>query len=79
MYRCELCGQLTKPGEPSHKVVTETRERTYLPPQEPATTRRGGHGRRSRRSRAPSDGAGCEIVTEKLVCAECAAAFESDD
>jgi hypothetical protein len=78
MYRCELCGELTKPGQPSYKVVTETRERTYLPPQEPSPMRRGGRGR-SRRTKAPSDGIGREIVTEKLVCADCAAKQESDD
>jgi hypothetical protein len=78
MYRCELCGKLTKPGQPSLKVVTETRERTYLPPQEPAPTRRGGQGRRPRRKAAPSDGAGREIVTEKLVCADCAEGLDSN-
>jgi hypothetical protein len=78
MYRCELCGQLTKPGQPSHKVVTETRERTYLPPQEPPTTPRGGYGR-PRRTKAPSDGIGREIVTEKLVCADCAEGLDQDE
>ena len=78
MYRCELCGQLTEPGQPSHKVVTEIRERTYLPPQEPPTTRRGGFGR-SRRTKAPSDGIGHEVVTEKLVCAACAEGLEPDE
>ncbi len=79
MYRCELCGQITKPGQPSFKVVTETRERTYLLPQEPSPARRGGSGRRSRRAADPSDGIGHEIVTEKLVCADCAATFPRDE
>jgi hypothetical protein len=78
MYRCELCGQLTKPGQPSYKVVTETRERTYLPPQDPAPMRRGGRGRRSRGPANPSDGTGREIVIEKLVCSVCASAHETD-
>jgi hypothetical protein len=78
MYRCELCGQLTKPGQPSYKVVTETRERTYLPQQEPPTTRQGGHGR-SRRTKVQSDGVGREIVTEKLVCEDCVPGFEGDE
>jgi hypothetical protein len=80
MYRCELCGEITRPGQPSFKVVTETRERTYLPPQDPPSGRRGGgKGRRSRRPGTPSDGIGREIVTEKLVCADCAAAFQTDE
>ena len=72
MYRCEICGQITKPGQPSYKLVTETRERNYPPPAErprPSNAR----SNRSRRRSAPSDGIGREIVTEKLVCADCAA------
>jgi hypothetical protein len=77
MYRCEICGQLTKPGQPSFKVVTDTREKTYLPPAE--QPRRKPRGPRSRRPPTPSDGIGREIVTEKLVCADCAAAHEADE
>lgn len=80
MYRCEKCGQITKPGQPSNKIVTETRERTYLPPQQdPGNDRRGGRRGRSRRSKAPSDGIGREIVTEMLLCDDCAAAIETDE
>jgi hypothetical protein len=78
MYRCEICGQITKPGQPSFKVVTETRERSYPPP----TVQSGGGsaGRaRSRRPSTPSDGIGREIVIEKLVCADCAAEHATND
>lgn len=79
MYRCELCGQLTRPGQPAHKVVTETRERSYLPPQESTPTRRGGRSRRSRRPARASDGVGREIVTERLVCSACADSHQPEE
>lgn len=30
MFRCELTGKLTKPGEKMKKIVVQTRERVYL-------------------------------------------------
>lgn len=29
MYRCFITGKLSKPGEKPHKLVIETRDRTY--------------------------------------------------
>lgn len=78
MYRCEICNQLTKPGQPSTKVVTDTRERNYPPPAvQPRKS--NSRGPRSRRRSAPSDGIGREIVTEKLVCPDCAAEYAGND
>ena len=29
MIRCQKCGKTSKPGEPTHLIVTERRERVY--------------------------------------------------
>ena len=78
MYRCEICDQLTTSGQPSYKVVTDTRERNYPPPADQPRSS-SARGARWRRRSAPSDGIGREIVTEKLVCADCAAEYATND
>ena len=71
MYRCELCGDIVKPGTPAIKRVVESREREY-PPRADAPTTKGRPGGRRRRVKGDPGGSGREIVCERLLCPVCA-------
>ena len=54
MFKCEVTGKTTKPGEKMHKVVVETKEKVYFEP-------RGENGK------LVEVGRGTEIVKEICV------------
>lgn len=55
MFRCANCKNITPPGTPQEKMVTETREKTY--------THQTGRGTKQTQ--------GLEIVKEVGVCPPC--------
>ncbi|MEZ6130863.1 MAG: hypothetical protein R3C59_19505 [Planctomycetaceae bacterium] len=73
MFRCQICGQVSRSGTRANKVVLVSRARNY--------SQRGGHEgfqRRFRGVRPPKveydkGGKGHEIVREVLACEACAA------
>lgn len=71
MYRCELCGDVAKPGTAAIKRVVVTRRREY-PPRTDAPTRKSRPGDRRRRAKGDPGGSGREIVREQLLCPTCA-------
>ena len=78
MYRCELCGDVVKPGTPAIKRVVETRQREY-PPRGDAPMTQGRPGGRRRRAKGDPGGSGLEIVCERLLCPACAEKNPADD
>jgi len=62
MFICqnEGCGRISEPGQPQHKVVTETREKTYI-----------RRFRRYDRTWDQEEVLGSEIVKEIRVCPDC--------
>lgn len=56
MFKCEICGKITKPGDKQHKKVIETRKKIYHNPD------KYGHDIISE---------GDEIVKEISVCEKC--------
>ena len=76
MYRCELCGETSAPGEQAHHVIVETREVSYpRRSHSQAPTRRKDRQKRARWGADPG-GEGAEIVDEALACTACAARVE---
>lgn len=67
MITCGLCGQQTKPGENTFRVVTEWREKTY-PRREKAN-----RFRKDRKMETSDDpgGVGYEIAKEVGACGDC--------
>jgi len=59
MYKCGLCGTLSKPTEPANRVVTQTRPKVYDVPQ-------------SSKSKRRTPRSFTEIVKEVLACLSCA-------
>lgn len=72
MYQCELCGEISAPGEQAHVVIVETREVSYpsRSHSQPPSRRKD----RTKRKRWGSDpgGEGAEIVNESIACGACA-------
>lgn len=64
MYRCQMCGQSTKPGDPIRRVVMKTREKDYQPRKYKLP------GKNKMEVRDPG-GCGREIVKELAVCGVC--------
>lgn len=62
MFRCGKCNQLSQPGEPAVRVVTENRDRTY-PYREYAMKK--GRGA-NRKWIADPGGVGFEVAKEEL-------------
>lgn len=58
MFRCSKCGKVSGPKETQHKIVSETRDRTYTDPPSKRTKRRGPMSHK-------------EIVSEEVVCGKC--------
>lgn len=58
MFRCQVSGKVSQPGEKAHKIVTKTRPRTY--------TNRVMRGEKE----IVITSQGFEIVEELLVCEE---------
>lgn len=76
MFRCQECGTIVASGTRSHKIVVQTREKTYEPRgANPRERPRWSRGRGRSKKKAPYDkgGQGTEIVRELMVCPECAA------
>jgi hypothetical protein len=69
MYQCHLCKQIAPAGTRAHRIVLETRPRTY--PFRRAVQRYARDGKRLYHD--DPGGTGYETVREVLVCAECAA------
>jgi len=65
MYKCQMdgCGKVTKPRQPTNRIVTETREKIY----EVFPKKKWGKNRDSE----PKLVRGSEIVQEISVCPEC--------
>ena len=57
MFKCELCGKITKAGEKQHKKVVKTRDKTYI------NIDKNGNEKKT---------TGTEIVKEINICEECA-------
>lgn len=57
MFKCEICGNITKPNEKQYKKVVETREKTY------SYIDKYGNEKTS---------TGSEIVKEINICEKCA-------
>lgn len=64
MYRCQMCGQSTKPGQPIQRVVTQTRIKEYHPRVYWTP------GKAGRKVEDPG-GEGREIAKELKVCPDC--------
>ncbi len=69
MYQCELCKKVTPPGTKAHRVVVETRPRTY-PPQ---LKRQWIGAKPIKDYMFGRTGEGWEIVREVMACPDCAA------
>lgn len=54
MFRCQISGRVSKPGEKAFKVITETRPKTYY--------------RKDKNGNQIKIGEGREIVKELTVC-----------
>lgn len=57
MFKCELCGKITKAGEKQHKKVVQTRNKTYI-----NIDKKGNEKKTT----------GTEIVKEIRICEKCA-------
>ena len=71
MFRCEECGKVVPAGVSAVKVVISERVKEYL---ERTATNPRGRGMRATRT-IDRGGVGREIVSEKMMCPECAAMF----
>lgn len=71
MFRCEQCSKVVPAGVSAVKVVTAYRDKEY--PERTATNPRG-RGFRATRT-IDRGGRGREIVTEVMMCPECATAY----
>lgn len=76
-----MCGSVVPHGIRSHKIVVNTREKTYEPrgtrPRERRPWQRGRRGQSStRRQVYDKGGHGREIVRELVVCPDCAKKYE---
>lgn len=58
MFKCQVSGRVSKPGEKPFKIVTKTREKVYE------------NKKRSRDKIIEFTTTGWEIVEEKVVCKE---------
>lgn len=74
MYRCQKCNIVVGPNQKIHKVVVETRPRTY------AVSRpvRRGRGRRRQEEEPMGQASGYEIAKELEVCPSCAASLSAE-
>jgi hypothetical protein len=74
MYRCEICGELSQPYQPAHRIAYETR-RTFYPkrPKANACYKRLKDGGTKFVRRDDRGGTGYEIVREVTACGRCAA------
>lgn len=69
MFRCEECSKVVPAGVSAEKVIMSERVKEY--PERTATNPRG-RGMRATRT-IDRGGVGREIVSEKMMCPECAA------
>lgn len=72
MYRCELCGETSKPGEQAYHVITETRDVDYPRRSHSQAPMKRKDRTKRKRWRPDPGGNGAEIVDESLACSECA-------
>ena len=78
MYKCEICGTVSPPRTPAHKVVLETRSTSYaFRPKANACWKRKGDTRKYVKIDDPG-GRGRERAREVIACAACAAKFAAD-
>jgi len=81
MFRCQKCGTIVASGIRSHKLVVQTREKTYTArePERP----QGRYARRKNRHKKKQNydrgGHGYETVRELTVCPSCAEKFAVKD
>ena len=74
MYRCELCGALSKPGQRAIHIIVKTRPVSYpARANSQAPVKRNDRTKR-KRWRSDPGGTGNEIVDQALVCRVCASA-----
>jgi|GEM_PF-2878669 len=79
MYKCELCGKISKPRTPSHKVVLETRTMFFsLRPKAFACWKQEGNRKKFVRPDDPG-GMGKQIVKEATVCQDCTKRFSANE
>lgn len=81
VFRCQMCGSIVAHGIRSHKIVVQTREKTYeargtRPRDRRPWQRNRRRGRSTRQSGYDKGGHGREIVQELVVCPECARQHE---
>ncbi|MEW6207515.1 MAG: hypothetical protein AB1631_04055 [Acidobacteriota bacterium] len=72
MYKCEICGTVSAPRTPAHKVVIQTRRATYPFRQKVNACWKWKGDRRKFVHTDDPGGAGWECAREALVCATCA-------
>lgn len=74
MFTCQLCKQVTPARTKAHRIVLETRPRTYKKPLETRLVKNKKQKIKKDWSDLPNP-SGYEIIREAIACPVCAAAY----
>lgn len=75
MYRCEICGESSKPGDQAYHIIVETRDVSYPRRAHSQAPMKRKDRTKRKRWRPDPGGSGMEIVNEALACVDCAAKY----